>query len=905
MKSETKPQISNLPCWRVEECGGNDSACLYFDEDKPKVYCHKCKKTTLDEEVIEFSKNYFGSYNRKQNKRMMNQKENTPSQIFPLYGDYVSMGDRKIKKETLEKYKVMYLTDEETQEGIGYLFPGHTEEDGELVAQKLKYIKRNPKTGKKRMKWVGNPSSVNTLFGQHLFPSGGKTVTVTEGEEDAMALHQVLSDSGYKWPVVSLNNGAGGAEKELKKAYQYLNSFEKIIFAFDGDPQGQQAAETCADLFPSKVHLLRFTEASWKEVKNPITGKPEKKWSLKDSCDYLKEGLDKELISLWIRCEKYVPKGVRTMRSLWDDMTKEDTNITVPFPWEGVNKLLNGMVTGMMDVYKAYPKVGKCFGKDTPIRMFDGSVKLVQDIVEGDVLMGDDSTPRTVLSTVKGREELFEVIQSKRNNYVVNKSHILSLIKTGTEEKIDIPLEEYLGDSLKQKDRWKGYAAPITYEQDIDEFVPSYLLGVWLGDDSTNASIDKEVVEAFVEYYNENNSEDKAKDIFLEGLRNFNVIDNKQVPKQYILAPRKLRLELLAGLIDSAGCYFKTDTDEVGSFEITKKNEVLINGIIDLARSLGFSASKSRYEKRGMYYRTTINGNLSEIPTRVPRNQAISSETGRDVNPLINSIDVRSIGEGDYYGFVLDGNHRFLLEDFTVVHNTTIMTELAYQVYSTTDHSVGIIFLENTTKQIGLKFCGVHASKKYDLADTSSLDMSEVREVHDDLSKDERIVIFDPSGERTVENIMDKIMYFVKACDVRFIFLDHASMLAYSSGEGDERKFIDKLFADLKEKTSALNIYLAVVIHVNDDGKTRGSRAPVQLCDRLVSLKRDKMNLDPVIANTTEFIVEENRFGDCGLASKIFYDSDTGRMTELDLEQLEAQEEKYKFTEFDEDDEDD
>ena len=38
---------------------------------------------------------------------------------------------------------------------------------------------------------------------------------------------------------------------------------------------------------------------------------------------------------------------------------------------------------------------GKCFGIDTPIMLFDGGIKLVQHIVPGDRLMGDDNTVRT------------------------------------------------------------------------------------------------------------------------------------------------------------------------------------------------------------------------------------------------------------------------------------------------------------------------------------------------------------------------------------------------------------------------------------------------------------------------------------------------------------------------------
>ena len=87
---------------------------------------------------------------------------------------------------------------------------------------------------------------------------------------------------------------------------------------------------------------------------------------------------------------------------------------------------------------------GKCLGKDTEILMYDGSIKLVQDVVVGDVLMGDDSTPRNVLSTCTGREELFLVDVSEGKPYIVNKSHILSIKTKCGQSKLDLPVTEIL-----------------------------------------------------------------------------------------------------------------------------------------------------------------------------------------------------------------------------------------------------------------------------------------------------------------------------------------------------------------------------------------------------------------------------------------------------------------------------
>ena len=47
-------------------------------------------------------------------------------------------------------------------------------------------------------------------------------------------------------------------------------------------------------------------------------------------------------------------------------------------------------------VISGFAGCGKCHGKGTRLLMWDGSTKLVEDIQVGDLLMGDDSTPRKV-----------------------------------------------------------------------------------------------------------------------------------------------------------------------------------------------------------------------------------------------------------------------------------------------------------------------------------------------------------------------------------------------------------------------------------------------------------------------------------------------------------------------------
>jgi hypothetical protein len=71
-----------------------------------------------------------------------------------------------------------------------------------------------------------------------------------------------------------------------------------------------------------------------------------------------------------------------------------------------------------------------CHAIGTPILMFDGHLKNVEDIKVGDVLMGPDNNPRTVTSLCRGVDQMYEIRPIKGNSFIVNSEHVLSLQKT-------------------------------------------------------------------------------------------------------------------------------------------------------------------------------------------------------------------------------------------------------------------------------------------------------------------------------------------------------------------------------------------------------------------------------------------------------------------------------------------
>lgn len=367
-------------------------------------------------------------------------------------------------------------------------------------------------------------------------------------------------------------------------------------------------------------------------------------------------------------------------------------------------KLLPG---GLLDIPCGF---GKCLSKNTPIMMYDGSIKMVQDIKVGDQLMGDDSTPRNVLSLARGREMMYDIIPNKGDKYTVNESHILSLKCSTNHSKkyrkgeiYDISVKDYLnlpkcfhgpGGPLL------GFRVPIMFsKKDVD--IDPYILGYWLGDgNSGNAGItseEYEVVCYFKEYCEKINCDiiqnkdsittrhslhysisgkqinnKRTPNVLLNNLRKYNLINNKHIPHDFKCNSREKRLELLAGLIDSDGSLMGN------GYDIIQKNEKLLDDIIYLARSLGFAAYKNECKKsciykgekrEGTYYRTFIHGKgLEEIPVKCERKKCLPRKQIKDA--LVTRIKVIKKEEDDYYGFELDGNRRYVLGDFTVTHNT-------------------------------------------------------------------------------------------------------------------------------------------------------------------------------------------------------------------------------------------
>jgi twinkle protein len=253
--------------------------------------------------------------------------------IHDYRGEYYSLPDRRLRAETLEKYKVKAEKDAQGTI-IKHHYPYHNKK-GEHVGIKTRLV------ANKRFFGGGDTSKDNLLFGQHLFRSGGAFVTVCEGELDAMAAFEMF---GSRWPVVSVNNGANCVDN-IKANIEWLDSFETVVLCFDNDEAGRDAASKVAPILgPNKCKVLTLAKH-------------------KDASDYLSSGDSKCFYDEWWNdAKEYTVSGVASIDDMREALLKYKDTELIPLPesFGNLNEMMRGGVArGELVSIIAHTSIGK------------------------------------------------------------------------------------------------------------------------------------------------------------------------------------------------------------------------------------------------------------------------------------------------------------------------------------------------------------------------------------------------------------------------------------------------------------------------------------------------------------------------------------------------------------------
>lgn len=116
---------------------------------------------------------------------------------------------------------------------------------------------------------------------------------------------------------------------------------------------------------------------------------------------------------------------------------------------------------GDMIVIGGGQKVGKCFGKDTEILMFNNEIKKVQDVKKHSLVMGPDGKARKVLHLIRGKELLYKIIYNDSNSYIVSENHLLSLKLRNYPKVYTISVKDFLKKDEKFRSKYHLYTASI------------------------------------------------------------------------------------------------------------------------------------------------------------------------------------------------------------------------------------------------------------------------------------------------------------------------------------------------------------------------------------------------------------------------------------------------------------
>ena len=285
--------VRHMPC---ENCGSSDAKSLYSDGHTFCFVCHN--RTKGDDEIV----------------------HNHMSQNVTLKGQAERLNKRNLSEKTCQFFRIF-------REGNTLRFPYFTS-DGVLKGCKIK---------NKQKIFTYEGISTDTLFGQHLFPSTGKRIVVTEGELDAASCYEAMPG----WPMVSLPHGAASAKKDCQKQIPLFQGYEEVVIFFDGDDAGREAAEKVASIIP------------------PGKAKIARREGYKDASEALQAN-DFESIrkAIW-NATPYRPDGIIDGKTLLEIVTTPQKPFDHEYPFKGLNEKLHGIRYGELVTFSAGSGAGK------------------------------------------------------------------------------------------------------------------------------------------------------------------------------------------------------------------------------------------------------------------------------------------------------------------------------------------------------------------------------------------------------------------------------------------------------------------------------------------------------------------------------------------------------------------
>ena len=293
--------VEHKPCPACRNTGGDkagDNLSVYSDGHG---YCNACSHYEKGTST--------GTYQQEERPTMK-------TTITPRGTSGSAIKDRRISGKITSKFGVTVSFNKEGKIDKHYYPYFDSKDTNNLIGYKERTV------ATKEFQIIGTNKG-SGLFGQEANRSGGKYLTICEGEIDALSISEMFDG---KWQVVSLKNGANSASRDIKDNLDYIESFDNVVLCFDQDPAGFEAVKAVQDII--SVGKLKVC-----------------KLPMKDANEMLMNGKIKEFTNAWWSAESYTPAGIIRGKDTWEYLIKSNDSVTVDYPWQGLNKFTYGFRT--------------------------------------------------------------------------------------------------------------------------------------------------------------------------------------------------------------------------------------------------------------------------------------------------------------------------------------------------------------------------------------------------------------------------------------------------------------------------------------------------------------------------------------------------------------------------------
>lgn len=314
---DKKFNIERVAC-PYTECGSSDG--FYYSTVTKSGFCHVCESKTGKP----------GKYPRP---NFRNEIADWAEETYPVNTMKPPVHTRQIASAT---YKGIRGLDADVTKLYGIQL--QMDADGDPVRYAFKYPANVKYRGFEEKKfWTEEKGAITDLFGPDFNAGSSKRIYLTEGEFDAASLYQAL---GKSFPVKSIPS-ASLSDKFIKKNFDYLNSFQEVVYAGEQDVAGKGAATRLYELFPEKFYYVPLTKH-------------------KDASDFIQAGDQEDLRWAAVKPQRFSPDNFFVGDIEVEKAIKtENPYEYVPTGHTALDDKIRGLVKGGLTFIKALRGQGK------------------------------------------------------------------------------------------------------------------------------------------------------------------------------------------------------------------------------------------------------------------------------------------------------------------------------------------------------------------------------------------------------------------------------------------------------------------------------------------------------------------------------------------------------------------